>query len=52
VPPLIPHIRERDRRQEIAKRNKSPKPISQKAGPGPATQAYREEITPQNEVQE
>ena len=52
VPPPILHIRGRDRRREIAKRNKSPKPISQEAGPGPATQAYREEITSQNEVQE
>ncbi|CAG8663322.1 2540_t:CDS:1, partial [Racocetra persica] len=31
VPPPIPHIRGRDQRREIAKRNKSPKPISQEA---------------------
>ncbi|CAG8814140.1 5003_t:CDS:1, partial [Dentiscutata erythropus] len=52
VPPPISHIRGRDQRREIAKRNKSPKPISQEAGPGTVTQAYREEITSQNEVQE
>ncbi|CAG8716457.1 13268_t:CDS:1, partial [Dentiscutata erythropus] len=52
IPPPVTHIRGRDQRREITKRNKSPIPISQEAGSGPAIQAYRKNIASQNELQE
>ncbi|CAG8729001.1 19732_t:CDS:1 [Dentiscutata erythropus] len=52
IPPTVTHIRGRDRRREITKRNKSPILIFQEAGPGPATQAYRKNIASQNKLQE